>query len=141
MPPYSRGSLGGRPGWLLVRNSRSLARNCSSVSTVVPVCGVRVSVMSAPRSDADEVGEPGPVTDRRTEQQLGGLGPFQVQVGVVLPGVADATVDLDVLLRGVGVGLGAEGTGQRGRDRKLGGVLGCGPGGRVGCRTGTLHVE
>ena len=37
------------------------------------------------------------VVGRVTEQQLGGLGPLEVQVGGVLPGEADAAVDLDVL--------------------------------------------
>ena len=34
-----------------------------------------------------------------TEQQLGALGPLEVEVGRVLPGEADAAVDLDVLGR------------------------------------------
>src|SRR3954452_12969178 len=93
--PFSAGSFGGLPGWLAVRKSRRRARNCSSVSRV-PGCSV--SVVIAVPSDADEVGQPGPVPDRGAEKQLGGLGAFEVQVRVVLPRVADPPMDLDVLL-------------------------------------------
>ncbi|WP_374704544.1 class I SAM-dependent methyltransferase [Streptomyces sp. NL15-2K] len=49
------------------------------------------------RSDAEPVQQPLVVHRRAAEQQLRGLGPAEVQVRGVLPGEADAAVDLDVL--------------------------------------------
>src|SRR6201987_5284349 len=52
------------------------------------------------RSDA-QPGEQALVVGRRAaEQQLGRLGPAEVQGGRMLPGEADAAVHLDVLVRG-----------------------------------------
>ena len=68
---------------------------------------------------ADPVGQPFPVVGAVAEEQLAGLGPLEVQVGVVLPGEADAAVDLDVLGGGVEVGVGAVGLGQARDDRDL----------------------
>ena len=65
------------------------------------------------RSDADALGEQLAVVGGVAEEQLGRLGPLEVQVGRVLPGEADATVDLDVLGGGVEVRLRAVGLGQR----------------------------
>src|ERR1700733_8023519 len=48
------------------------------------------------------------------QEELGGLGPLEVEVGRVLPGEPDAAVDLDVLGRRVEVGLGAVGLGEAG---------------------------
>ena len=56
---------------------------------------------------------------RVTEQQLGALGTLEVQVCWVLPGEADATMDLDVLSRCVEVRLAAVGLGQAGHRRQL----------------------
>src|SRR5690242_17661349 len=57
------------------------------------------------RSDADSLGEELAVVGRVAEEQLGALGPLEVEVGRVLPGEADAAVDLDVLGGAVEVGL------------------------------------
>ena len=51
------------------------------------------------------------VVGRIPEQELRRLGPLEIQMGRVLPGEADAAVDLDVLRRGVEVRLGAVGLG------------------------------
>ncbi len=62
-------------------------------------------------SDPQPLGQALAVVGRAAEQQLRGLRALEVQVGVVLPGEADAAVDLDVLgrrvqerLRAVGLG-------------------------------------
>ena len=59
----------------------------------------------------------------------------------MLPGEADPAVDLDVLGRGVEVGLRAVGLGQAGHHRQLVGVLGRRPAGVVGRRLGRLDLE
>src|SRR3954454_1970737 len=70
------------------------------------------------RSDAEDVGEVGAVVTRVAEEQLVALGAAQVQVGRVLPRVADAAVHLDVGRGGGGVGVGAPGLGD-GREHVL----------------------
>jgi NAD(P)-dependent dehydrogenase (short-subunit alcohol dehydrogenase family) len=50
-----------------------------------------------------------PVIAAVAEEQLAGLGPLEVQVRIVLPGEADAAVNLDVLARDVRVHLGGVG--------------------------------
>ena len=63
------------------------------------------------------------------EEQLAGLGPLEVQVRVVLPGEADAAVDLDVLARHVRVHLGRirfEERSQHGDFGRARGHGGCG---------------
>ena len=55
--------------------------------------------------DTDALGELLTVVGRVTEQELRALGTLEVQVGRVLPGEADATMDLDVFRRSVEVGL------------------------------------
>src|SRR3954453_15183086 len=72
-----------------------------------------------PESNADALGEQLAVVARVAEQQLGALGPLEVQVGRVLPREPDATVDLDVLGGGVEVGVGAVGLREAGHDGKL----------------------
>ena len=54
-----------------------------------------------PLLQPDPSGQTLPVVGAVTEEQLARLGPLEVQVGVVLPGEADAAVDLDVLGRDV----------------------------------------
>ena len=66
---------------------------------------VRLTVARRPRSDPEPLREQLAVVGRVAEEQLGGLGPLEVEVGGVLPGEPDATVDLDVLGRRVEVGL------------------------------------
>ncbi len=65
-----------------------------------------------PASDADALGEQLAVVGRVAEEQLGALGPLEVEVRRVLPREPDAAVDLDVLGGGVEVRLGAVGLGQ-----------------------------
>src|SRR3954453_21582955 len=91
-----------------------------------------------PESNADALGEQLAVVRRVAEQELGALGPLEVEVGRVLPGEADATVDLDVLGGRVEVRVGAVGLGQRGHDRQLVVVFGGGPTGVVGGGLGRL---
>ncbi len=85
-----------------------------------------------PGSDPDALGQQLPVVGRVAKQQLGTLGPLEVQVGGVLPREANATVDLDVLSGGVEVGLGAVRLGQRRHRRQLVVQLGGAPAGVVG---------
>src|SRR5580658_4376179 len=61
------------------------------------------------RSDADALGQKLPVVGRVAEEELGRLGPLEVEVRVVLPGEPNAAVDLDVLRGSVEVRLGAIG--------------------------------
>ena len=56
-------------------------------------------------SQPDAGRQPLAVVAAVTEEELAGLRPLEVQVGVVLPGEADAAVDLDVLGGHVEVGL------------------------------------
>src|SRR5690606_24712796 len=71
------------------------------------------------RSDAQPLGEQLPVVGGVAEEQLGRLGPLEVEVGRVLPGEADAAVDLDVLGGGVEVRLRAVGLGEAGHLGQL----------------------
>jgi citronellol/citronellal dehydrogenase len=59
-----------------------------------------------PRLQPDAGGQAFAVVAGVAEEQLAGFGPLEVQVRVVLPGEADAAVDLDVLARDVRVHLG-----------------------------------
>src|SRR4051794_13232039 len=59
------------------------------------------------RLDADALGEQLAVIRGVAEEELGRLGPLEVQVGRMLPREADAAVDLDVLGRSMEVRLGA----------------------------------
>ena len=89
----------------------------------------------------DALGEELAVVGGVAEEELGRLGPLEVQVGRVLPGEADAAVDLDVLGGGVEVGLGAVGLGQAGDRGQLVVELGRAPGGVVGGGLGRLDLE
>src|SRR6266540_2531147 len=60
-------------------------------------------------SDADPLCEQLAVVRGVAEEDLGALGPLEIQVRVVLPREADAAVDLDVLGGGVEVRVGAVG--------------------------------
>jgi hypothetical protein len=71
------------------------------------------------RLQADPGSEPLAVVGAVAEEQLAGLGPLEVQVGVVLPGEADAAVDLDVLGGHVEVRLCGVGLQERGQHRDL----------------------
>src|SRR5215470_8970876 len=72
-----------------------------------------------PALQPDAGGQPLPVVGAVAEEQLAGLGPLEVQVGVVLPGEADAAVDLDVLRGHVEVRLRGVLLHQRGQHRDL----------------------
>src|SRR5271163_1851795 len=82
-------------------------------------------------SNADALCQQLAVVRGIAQQQLGRLGPLEVEVGRVLPREADAAVDLDVLGRRVEVGLRAVRLGQRRHHGELVGVLGRSPGGVV----------
>ena len=72
-----------------------------------------------PLLQPDPSGQTLPVVGAVTEEQLARLGPLEVQVGVVLPGEADAAVDLDVLRGHVEVGVRRVRLDQRGQHRDL----------------------
>jgi len=72
-----------------------------------------------PLLQPDPSGQTLPVVGAVTEEQLARLGPLEVQVGVVLPGEADAAVDLDVLRGHMEVGLRGVRLHQRGQHRDL----------------------
>ena len=59
----------------------------------------------------------------------------------MLPGEADAAVDLDILRGDARIGLGAAGLGERGQDRQFFVARGGGPAGVVGGGLGRLHLE
>src|SRR5438067_6219095 len=92
-------------------------------------------------SDSDALGEELPVVRRVAEEELGGLGPLEVEVGVVLPREADAAMDLDVLGGGVEVGVRAVRLGQAGHCGELVVQLSGGPARVVGGRLGRLDLE
>ena len=71
-------------------------------------------------SQPDAGRQPLAVVAAVAEEQLAGLRPLEVQVGIVFPGEADAAVDLDVLGGHVEVGLRGVRLHQRGQDRDLG---------------------
>ena len=92
------------------------------------------------RRQVDEYGERGAVRLGRAEQQRVGLGPLEVQVGRVLPGHADAAVQLDRLLGGVHRDLAAERRGHGDRDRGVGVAGRQRRGGVAGGRVGLLDL-
>src|SRR6476469_8268565 len=92
-------------------------------------------------SDADALGEELAVVRGVTEQDLRALRTLEVQVRIVLPGEADAAVDLDVLGRGVEVRVRAVGLGERGHHRQLVVVLGRRPRRVVRRRLRRLDLE
>ena len=69
------------------------------------------------RLQADAPGQQLAMVAGIAEEQLRALGPLEVQVRGMLPGEADAAVDLDALCGGPGVRLGTAGLGQAGQDR------------------------
>ena len=79
----------------------------------------RSALEPGPALQPDPCGQPLPVVGAVAEEQLAGLGPLEVQVGVVLPGEADAAVDLDVLRGHVEVRLRGVRLHQRGQHRDL----------------------
>src|SRR5438874_3030931 len=91
--------------------------------------------------DADALRQELSVVRRIAEKELAGLGPLEVQVGVVFPGEADAAMDLDVLGGSVEIGVGAVRLGQAGHGGQLVVELGCGPACVVRRRLGRLHLE
>ena len=86
---------------------------------------------------------PGPFDDEvvpgllAAQQLAGGHGPAQEEVGVVLPGEADAAVDLHAALGAEGEGLGDDSAGDGGGQGHL--VVGPAPGGVPGDRPGQLQ--
>ena len=75
------------------------------------------------------------------EQQLGAFGPLEVQVSRVLPGEADAAVDLNVLCRSVEVRLRAVALGERRDGRKFVVHLAGTPAGVVRSGLGRLDLK
>src|SRR5436190_17223073 len=92
-------------------------------------------------SDTYALGEQLPVVGGVAEEDLRALRPLEVQVSVVLPGEADAAVDLDVLGGGVEVRVGAVRLGEARDDRELLVVLGCRPRRVVRRRLRRLDLE
>ena len=87
---------------------------------------------SRSRREVDEYGERLAVGLGGAEQQLVGLGPLEVEVGRVLPGHAEAAVQLHGLLGRVHREVGAEGLRHRDRDVRVGVVGGERRGGVAG---------
>src|SRR5579875_902295 len=102
-------------------------RSCGSLRTPTRLWS---RVMTTSRSQADARRQPLAVVAAVAEEQFAGLRPLEEQVRVVLPGEADAAVDLDVLGGHVEVGLRGIRLDQRGHDGHLVGSLRDG-GGRI----------
>ena len=108
--------------WGLDERGNEAGRCCSMVSgaTQLDVPGSRgfrrPSARPAGSGDA-KFGEPGTVVIGGAEGELVALGPLEVQVGRVLPGHADAAVQLDALLGGVHGDIAAVRLRDGGRDR------------------------
>jgi hypothetical protein len=75
------------------------------------------------------------------QHHLGGFSSPVVQVRVVFPGEADATVDLDVFGGGTGVRLRAGGLGEAGHQRQVGCPVRRAPGRVVGSGSGRLNFQ
>src|SRR5438045_5900395 len=78
-----------------------------------------ISAISQPDQLRDDLAVPGGVA----EGDLGALRALEVDVHVVLPREADATMDLDALAGGVAIGVGTVGLRHRGGERGLGDVV------------------
>src|SRR5580692_2520862 len=96
---------------------------------------------SASRSDAGQLGQPGALGRWGAEQELRRLRSSEVQVRIVFPGVSEAAVDLDALLRGPGEGLRAVDVGERGGERRVRLVVGDGRAGVLRRRPGALDLK
>src|SRR6266550_3871298 len=129
------GSLAMRPA------SRMTNQAATATTTAMTRTPATICTGSALRSDADALRQQLPVVGGVAQQDLRALRPLEVQVGVVLPGEADAAVDLDVLGGGVEVGVRAVRLGEAGDGRQLVVELGGGPARVVGGRLGRLHLE
>src|SRR3954452_5387766 len=123
-----------------------LSQCCAACSASMSVCLSRCVWSTRPsRSDLKQVGEPAAMVAGGAEHQAVGLGPFEVQVGRVLPGEADAAVHLDVLRGAVQERVSAPRFGQRRGQRQLGaraanGDAACIGGGGPGRLDGQQHV-
>ena len=81
------------------------------------------------------------VRARVAEENLRTLGSLVEEMRVVLPGEADAAVDLDAVLRRLHVGIRSSGLGKACECREVGVVFGGGAGGLVGRRSGQFDGE
>src|SRR4051794_16133823 len=90
------------------RKSRARARNARCSSLRVRSMGLLLAG-DCGWGKVDECGERGTVRLGRPEEERIGLGALEVQVGGVLPGHAEAAVQLNGLLRGMHRHLAAEG--------------------------------
>src|SRR2546421_9939868 len=129
------GSLAMRPA------SRMTNHAATATTTAMTRTPATICTGGALRSDADALRQQLPVVGGVAEQDLRALRPLEVQVGVVLPGEADAAVDLDVLGGGVEVRVGAVRLGEARDDRELLVVLGCRPRRVVRRRLRRLDLE
>ena len=75
------------------------------------------------------------------EEHLGTLGALEPEMGVVVPGEADAAVDLDRVDRGLHIGIRGARLGQRGQRRQVGIVLGRRRGRGIGGGLGQLDID
>src|SRR5207253_1595449 len=66
------------------------------------------------------LGDELPMIGRVAESDFRGLGALEIKVHLVLPGEADAAMDLDAVAGGVAVGVGRVGLGDACRERTLG---------------------
>src|SRR5262249_23645675 len=95
---------------------------CCRMSASASARNSSMVFMSSP-SDAEALGEELAVVRRTAEECLGCPSPLVVEMRRVLPGEADAAVDVDVLVGGLGERLGAVRLGEPRNDGKLVGAL------------------
>src|SRR5687767_5073306 len=132
----------GRGGDAARRDVSRPTRTAAMTKTTTPAMTAKAIATSvAPCSDPDALGEELAPVRGIAEQQLARLGALEVQVRRVLPGEADATVDLDVVGAGVEVRLRAVRLGERRDGRKLVVELGRAPAGVVRGGLGRLNLE
>src|SRR5437588_9592412 len=129
------GSLAMRPA------SRMTNHAATATTTAMTRTPAMICTDGALRSDADELRQQLPVVGGVAEQDLGALRPLEVEVSVVLPGEANAAVDLDVLGSGMEVRVGAVRLGEARDHWELLVVLGCRPRRVVRRRLGRLDLE
>src|ERR1700730_701218 len=121
--------------------SRMTNHAATATTTAMTRTPATICTGGALRSDADALRQQLPVVGGVAEQDLRALRPLEVEVGVVLPGEAEAAVDLDVLGGGVEVRVGAVRLGEARHNRELLVVLGGGPRRVVRPRLRRLNLE
>ena len=81
------------------------------------------------------------VPARVAKRDLVGLGALQIELQIVLPGHADAAMQLDAGGADLAAGIGGGGLCHRDRERRIGFALIDRPGGVIGQRFGVLDLD